>query len=659
MSKLNFKLKHFVMILCSLAIVVVSALSWLHFSTADLFFTRFDRQEQVFSQEILYQHLHDFELLENGVIRSISHNPWITIHSDPNVAGNNLEVRVSHLSIHEISAQVFFAYEAGNFTERNSVSFSLRNGLNLVPLPSSGLAALRLALTEEPYITMAIDKVALVSYAIIPGLTNMNTIEWIMLAGVILLMYMLFSNLLKSHSRAIIAAAFLIPAVFVALQGATQLMTADEFGYMRRITNMQQLDVRTLSQYRTTQLFLGSLFNILRGFGFTHDLVFVPPNHHIFYQTYKAASWLLSASFLNGILYVLWKWYIPAQLKLHKWIAPTILGLIGMLLFSLPLNSLMLKVANNDATSAFPSILGVLLAGVFIMHKKKSYAIAATVFALLGIFDKVPASPWFLVTLTLVILGVHLHNRHLVWHRRLTIAAAVLTGLLLACVLAAILHFADIISQLSPEFLAHEWITHGFNMYLAIFPIIYIVRLLYAGHAGLSEIDPLFPYVAVVILWATIFAAALLLYEAYRLGRGRHKFCEKLNAAFPKFLGSVITAMLVVSVIGSYTAAGSAGEGGFVSDGGLIGAHTPFFGAHTRAEHYFRKTLVHYATNILVLPTAMLILFCFLVVLLFRCKLPRRASRKFYFLAAILMGCSILPTVFSIGGQPGGGGIVL
>ena len=122
------------------------------------------RQSQYFSQEILYDELHAFSILYDGVIESTSNDPWILLFLDPSIPGHILHINISELSERETYAQVFYAPYGVGFSEAESIRFTLRDGTNTLILPRSNNAILRLDLTETVGISMILESVVLSNY---------------------------------------------------------------------------------------------------------------------------------------------------------------------------------------------------------------------------------------------------------------------------------------------------------------------------------------------------------------------------------------------------------------------------------------------------------------------------------------------------------------
>jgi len=128
-----------------------------------------DRVSQHFSQDIVYQRMHDFEL-DGNTILSVSDDPMIYLDTVPEQTGRLLKIDISELSEDPTSAQIFFSFEGDHyFNESNSVRLHLENGLNIISLPYSGYDRLRLDLAEAPYITMVVNEVTSANYVLLPA----------------------------------------------------------------------------------------------------------------------------------------------------------------------------------------------------------------------------------------------------------------------------------------------------------------------------------------------------------------------------------------------------------------------------------------------------------------------------------------------------------
>ena len=157
-----------------------------------------DRVSQHFSQDIVYQRMHDFEL-DGNTILSVSDDPMIYLDTVPEQTGRLLKIDISGLSEDPTSAQIFFSFEGDHyFNESNSVRFFLENGLNIVLLPYSGYDRLRLDLAEAPYIYMVVNEVTSANYILLPA-SFWTLLSIIILAFASVLYFLFFRRSLISR----------------------------------------------------------------------------------------------------------------------------------------------------------------------------------------------------------------------------------------------------------------------------------------------------------------------------------------------------------------------------------------------------------------------------------------------------------------------------
>ena len=184
-------------------IALFSALSFIFTGTFTPGLTPDNRVSHTFSQDELYRELKDFELLEHGVIRSVSNDPWIVLRTNPLFAGDMLTINISGLSIDGAMAQVFFAYGNDYFSEANSVRFVLTNGANVVSLPNTTYSTLRLDLTDARDVYMVVEGVSLANYVILPWMF-WATFSLLTVVGSVLLYLYFFKRNIVKHARMIL-----------------------------------------------------------------------------------------------------------------------------------------------------------------------------------------------------------------------------------------------------------------------------------------------------------------------------------------------------------------------------------------------------------------------------------------------------------------------
>jgi hypothetical protein len=477
----------------------------------------------------------------------------------------------------------------------------------------------------------------------------MNGLELIMMGVSAIALYGLFCWCLKNKKAAVLPAVMMLPGLFVALQGATQMVTIDEPPYINAFSNMQNSAVllnvgwgsRSLYQYRTTQLFLGSLFNMLRGFGFAVDNAQGFQDIFLF-QIYKAAHWFLCAAFLAAIIYVVWKWYMPPCIKDRKYVSPLALGFLGLFLLTLPVNALMIKVANYDGTHTYPCVLAILLAVVWANHGDRKVALASILAAYLGAIEKIQAAPYVLIALTLIVFGVLCHSEHLKPAKRVVWALLIWTGILSALFLLSTLDLARILSYQPSDDLAA--IGAEFSFSLVVFPFGYIFKAAYTGSLGGENFDIGRPWAVAFCAWVAVFAAALALYGICKAVERKSRQSNVGTAPYglsylPKVLGVSLLIFLAVTIYGAYAIPGIHAN---------VAAKLP---AKTIVEYKISQLIGTYSGNGTSLPTSVLLLTFVLAVLLLRRNQKNALPRH---IILLLLGCLFLPLLLTVAGQSGG-----
>jgi len=182
-------------------------MAWGLFVLVAIFFpnTHFDRTALIrnsfqmpsserFTRESVYAGLKEFILLDDGRILSTTADPWIFLDVQPHNNRVLLVVDVSDLSVEQASAQIFFAAMDDNFAHINSTRFTLRNGTNIIRIPSADFNRLRLDLVEEPGISFRLNSVTLTN-VIYP--TFFWTVYFILLGVVVGIVYYCYKHTRK------------------------------------------------------------------------------------------------------------------------------------------------------------------------------------------------------------------------------------------------------------------------------------------------------------------------------------------------------------------------------------------------------------------------------------------------------------------------------
>jgi hypothetical protein len=140
----------------------------------------------------------------------------------------------------------------------------------------------------------------------------------------------------------------LVPALFLAVEGATEILTADETYMIREITDFNKLSARqwNLENYHTSIALIGSIVNAVNRLFRMSDL---QAN-----VLAKAVHWLLGVVCLVGIFSTTTRRWIPKNLLAEYFVVFFYSGLL------LPTNILSLKVVNYDMLSMFLGIWGMI-----------------------------------------------------------------------------------------------------------------------------------------------------------------------------------------------------------------------------------------------------------------------------------------------------------
>lgn len=464
-----------------------------------------------------------------------------------------------------------------------------------------------------------------------------------------------FTKWLSSKKYGLLSTILAFPAIFFSICGASRIVTADEHQYIYAYSNMQnatnslyvksQFLSKNLYQYRTTQMVLGRLFNFLRGLG-------LDVNSTIGRQGYKLAHWFFCALMIVVIIYVIWRWYLPDK-STSGLNGSILLGLISILLFALPVNILMCKVANYDGTSVFPSIIAILLAGVYINYGNRCAAIFGIIFAYLGAIEKSSAAPWFCVAVTLIIFGVLYKNRNKSAIKNFFYVSSLLAIILSLCVLFSLFNLAYILSYAQKSDLDSIGIKLNFSM--VVFPFVFLYQILLTGKLTMDSFNVKNPYLALLFTGLTILIAAYMLYSVYWIASKHKKRFGDIYKKLDKAYAILLLCILITSVVGAYFIPVMSKSfipinPGYYEPTKMAATQIYHYGAKTALGHNLYAILNHYGVIVTSLPTTIFLIMCILNIVIWRGK----SSWRNMFIKLLLPGCLLLPVIFAIGGQPQG-----
>jgi len=346
-------------------------------------------------------------------------------------------------------------------------------------------------------------------------------------------------------------------------------------------------------------------------------------------------------------------------LKDKKYLSSLLLGLLGMTLFTLPVNTLMSKVANYDGTSVYPCVIAILLAGIYAIHGNRKVAFGGYLFALLGVLEKTASAPFFLITLSIITFGSIKNNDHTSLIKRLIHALITWSSILLFYLLFSTFQLMHILSQANRSVLGvnETELTLG----LAVFPFVFLYQALTTGKINAEAFHVENPYIALFSTWLAVFASAIVIYILYRLIKNikDNKIVTFLwQSLFPKMLATILLIVIIISIIGTYFVPDIRVNDHFIlpeyseyflpedNASGVIS----FFYANSKLEHIILTIIHHYGVVIASLPTIILILMFLLALLLFKRKIPILGIYS----SLLLIGSCMIPAIFAIGGQPSG-----
>jgi hypothetical protein len=173
-----------------------------------------------------------------------------------------------------------------------------------------------------------------------------HEIVLILLAGA-----MLYAALAMRERRPIrnsLLVLSLVPALFVAVEGGTELLTYDETYMVREVANLEKVTSRqwNFDNYRTSLAITGNIVSLIRT-EFAQDDSQAK-------KLVKSVHWLLGVAILTGIFWTISQEWIPKNLFAEYFLIYFYSALL------LPTNILSLKVANYDMLAMLLGIWGII-----------------------------------------------------------------------------------------------------------------------------------------------------------------------------------------------------------------------------------------------------------------------------------------------------------
>lgn len=161
------------------------------------------------------------------------------------------------------------------------------------------------------------------------------------------LLYAVLSWGKRPLARNLFLVLCIVPALFLALEGATEMLTADELYMIRDVTGFNQLESYqwNLGSHHTSIAVTGNIVNVVRTLLVTNELQAK--------MLAKSVHWFLGIACLVGIFWTVRRRWIPKDLFAEYFL----IYFYGALL--LPTNILSLKVANYDMLAMLLGVWGI------------------------------------------------------------------------------------------------------------------------------------------------------------------------------------------------------------------------------------------------------------------------------------------------------------
>ena len=180
-----------ILVLCAIISGFASSNRWLH----DVFYKK---ELLTISESNIYQELKDFEIID-GSLYSVSDDPWLIISDIQSKEYDAVEIIVASVNNQNTEGQVFYEGEdKGGFSEKNSITFLLTEGMNYVKLPENTAGKLRLDLTNRAGTALNISEINLIRYR---NLSIIGILGVVLVIFLICIVFYEFSYLLYTNTK--------------------------------------------------------------------------------------------------------------------------------------------------------------------------------------------------------------------------------------------------------------------------------------------------------------------------------------------------------------------------------------------------------------------------------------------------------------------------
>lgn len=439
-----------------------------------------------------------------------------------------------------------------------------------------------------------------------------------------------------SKKEMVMWGVIVIPFLYFSINMLTEAVTADEAAYEECITDIKNVKshvaaYNVLYEYKFSQLTIGTVF------WFLSDKVRAGLGYSKVWMIYKALHWFLMYA-ISLVTVNVWRKHIVSNFKnsINKRFAE---NSFLIMLMGFPLASLMMKVANYDAGSTYPAILGVVLLWTAFKENDKKIGFWATIVTALGVLDKWPACVYWIVA---VILYTYLTMKEEnTWSGRVMSSLKSVGITYLGALILSSLYFVYAgIQQDGFEF--------DINAGVIAFSFTHVIKCMVSGDLTVnSSVDDL---VYVPLLYLFMASSALILFGVVhwlnRKTGSATNVLLKVDALLltSGIIGGGISAYLIPLRIAPFL---EIEKGKYLSTDSFEG-WIYHYGAKTPVGHFIAKMGYQWATIIADLPTAITIL-CLIGSVLLLVRIHDEYELPLSLLLSSALGILVL---YSIAGLP-------
>ena len=177
---------------------------------------------------------------------------------------------------------------------------------------------------------------------------ELNACEFTIIFLAVALVYLVLAVRDRRWVRNALLVLCIVPALFLAVEGGTEVLTWDETYMVRETTNLRNVSSRqwNFANYRTSMAVTGNIVSLIR-IEFTQDDTQAK-------MLVKSVHWLLGVAILVGIFWTISRRWIPKNLFTEYFLVFFYSALL------LPTNILSLKIANYDMLAMLLGIWGII-----------------------------------------------------------------------------------------------------------------------------------------------------------------------------------------------------------------------------------------------------------------------------------------------------------